>query len=162
MFQRQSFWSQDVYVPTNHISSWSASSRGAIFTNRTDIEHRKVSDISNKDPKANNFQSRGAKHSTAINLSNNNNSNKSGNSLEVRKQTVCTYKDTICIIMRNVKVMLVFTSIYWIVRQQLRDKLQAITGERKHINTEEVNKQKQRWREIHKEYINEKLRNAEP
>jgi hypothetical protein len=37
---------------------------------------------------------------------------KSGNNLEVRKQTVCIYKDTLSIIMRNVKVIIVFTSIY--------------------------------------------------
>jgi hypothetical protein len=55
---------------------------GAIFSNRTDIEHRKVSDISNRDPKASNFQSRRAKYRTTINLSkeecinNNNNNNK--------------------------------------------------------------------------------------
>jgi hypothetical protein len=53
--------------------------------------------------------------------------------------------------MRNVKVMIIITSIYWSAWQQLRDKLQASTEERKHINTEEVNKQKQKWREIHKE-----------
>jgi hypothetical protein len=29
--------------------------------------------------------------------------------------------------------------------QQLRDKLQASTGERKYFNTEEVNKLKKRW-----------------
>jgi hypothetical protein len=54
---------RDVCVPT------SASSRGVFFTNRTDIEHRKVSDISNRDPKANNFESRRAKYRNTINLS---------------------------------------------------------------------------------------------
>jgi hypothetical protein len=36
---------------------------------------------------------------------------KSGNSLEVRKQNICNYKDTIYIIMRNVKVMIIIKSI---------------------------------------------------
>jgi hypothetical protein len=36
---------------------------------RTVVEYRQVSDISNRDPKGNNFQSRGAKYRTAINLS---------------------------------------------------------------------------------------------
>jgi hypothetical protein len=56
--------------------------------------------------------------------------------------------------MRNVKVMIIIKSIYWSAWQQLRDKLQTNTGERKHINTEEANKQKQRWSEIHKERNN--------
>jgi hypothetical protein len=34
MFQQYSFWSKDINVPTNNISSRSASSRGAIFTKK--------------------------------------------------------------------------------------------------------------------------------
>jgi hypothetical protein len=45
-------------------------------------------------------------------------------------------------------------STYWNAWQQLKDKLQASTGGRKHINTEEVKKQKQRWSEIYKERNN--------
>jgi hypothetical protein len=45
MFKQQSFWSKDVNDTTNSISSRSASRRGTVFTNRTYIEHRKVSDI---------------------------------------------------------------------------------------------------------------------
>jgi PHD/YefM family antitoxin component YafN of YafNO toxin-antitoxin module len=37
---------------------------------------------------------------------------KSRNSLEVRKQNVCTYKDIIYITMRNVKVIMIIMSIY--------------------------------------------------
>jgi hypothetical protein len=37
-----------------------------------------------------------------------------------------------------------------------RDKLPTSTGERKHINTEKVNKEKQKWRTIHKEVITKK------
>jgi hypothetical protein len=44
--------------------------------------------------------------------------------------------------MRNVEVMIIIKSIYWRAKQQLRDKSQVSTGERKHVNTEEVNKQK--------------------
>jgi hypothetical protein len=36
----------------------------------------------------------------------------SGNSFWVRKQNICIYKDTIYIIMRNVKVMTIIKSIY--------------------------------------------------
>jgi hypothetical protein len=53
----------------NRVLGPKTSSRGAIFSNRTDIEHRKVSDISNRNPKANNFQSSRAKYRTKINLS---------------------------------------------------------------------------------------------
>jgi hypothetical protein len=70
MFQRQSFWCKDVNILTDNISCWCASSRGAIFTNRTDTEHRKVSDVSNSNPKANYFQSRSAKYRITISLSN--------------------------------------------------------------------------------------------
>jgi hypothetical protein len=56
--------------------------------------------------------------------------------------------------MCNMRVIIVIKSIYWSARQQLRDKLQASTGERKHINTEEANKQNQRWKEIHEERNN--------
>jgi hypothetical protein len=57
-----------VFGPKTSTSIQTASSRGAIFTNRTDIEHSKVSDISNRDPNANNFQSRRAKYTIMINL----------------------------------------------------------------------------------------------
>jgi hypothetical protein len=40
---------------------------------------------------------------------------KSGNGLEVRKQNICIYKDIIYIIMRNVKVMMMIKSIYWML-----------------------------------------------
>jgi hypothetical protein len=50
--------------------------------------------------------------------------------------------DTIYIIMRNVKVMILSPSTEVLHSKQLRDKLQASTGERKHITTEEVNKQR--------------------
>jgi hypothetical protein len=55
--------------------------------------------------------------------------------------------------MRNVKVMII-KFIDWSAWQQTTDELQASTGVRKQINTEEVNKQKQIWREIHKERNN--------
>jgi hypothetical protein len=72
----------------------------------------------------------------------------------MRKQNICIYKDTKCITMHNVGVIIINKPIYWSALQQLRDKLQALTGERKNINTEEVNKQKQRWREKYKERNN--------
>jgi replication initiation and membrane attachment protein DnaB len=84
---------------------------------------------------------------------------KLGNSLEVRKQNVCIYKVTISITTRNVKVMIIIKSIYWSAWQQLRDKLQASTGERKQTNVEDMNKRKQRWIEINKECNNEELHN---
>jgi hypothetical protein len=68
MFQQQSFWPKDVYNPTNNISCWSESSREAIFIKGTDIEQRKVTDISNRDPKANNFQGRRANYRATINF----------------------------------------------------------------------------------------------
>jgi hypothetical protein len=71
---------------------------------------------------------------------------KYGNNLEVRKQKICIYN-----IMRNGKVMTIIKFIY---RSVWQDKLQASTGERKHINTWEVRKQKRRWIEIHIEYNN--------
>jgi hypothetical protein len=37
---------------------------------------------------------------------------KSGNSLEVRKQNICIYQDTIYITILNVKVMTIIKSIY--------------------------------------------------
>jgi hypothetical protein len=53
------------------------------------------------------------------------------------------------VIMRNVKLMIIIKFIYWSAWQQLTDKLQTNTGGRKLVNTEEVNKQKERWRKIH-------------
>jgi hypothetical protein len=44
--------------------------------------------------------------------------------------------------MRNMKVMIIIKSIYWCAVQQIKDKLQARTGERTWINVEEVNKKK--------------------
>jgi ribosomal protein L35 len=41
-----------------------------------------------------------------------------------------------------------------------RDKIQASIAGRKHINTEKVNKQKQRRREMHKEHNNQELHNT--
>jgi hypothetical protein len=67
--------------------------------------------------------------------------------------------------MRNVKVLIIIIiikSFYWCAWQQLRDKSQASTGKRKYINTEAVNKQKQRWREIHKDCTSWELHNTEP
>jgi hypothetical protein len=60
--------------------------------------------------------------------------------------------------MRNVKVMIKMESIYWSAWQQLRDKLQGCTGERKHISTEEMKKknkdeEKHRKDVITKNYI---------
>jgi hypothetical protein len=40
--------------------------------------------------------------------------------------------------------MIIIKPIYWSAWQRLRDKLQASTGERKHINTEGMNKQKKK------------------
>jgi hypothetical protein len=37
---------------------------------------------------------------------------KSGNSLDVRTENMCIYKDTVYIIMRNVEVMIIIKSIY--------------------------------------------------
>jgi hypothetical protein len=48
--------------------------------------------------------------------------------------------------MRNVKVMTI-TSIYCSASQQPRERTEG----RENINTEEVEKQKQRWGEAHKE-----------
>jgi hypothetical protein len=62
--------------------------------------------------------------------------------------------------MRNVNVMIIIKSVYWSAWQQLRDKLQANTGETKLINTE-ANKQKQRWKVILKEGNSEELQNTE-
>jgi hypothetical protein len=77
----------------------------------------------------------------------------------MKKQSICIYKDTIYIIMRNVKAMLIIMSIYWSAWVQLRDKLQASTGERKHINTEEVNKQTKNTKNvITKNYITQSLK----
>jgi hypothetical protein len=44
--------------------------------------------------------------------------------------------------MSNVKVVILSPSTEVLDSKQLTDKLQASTGERKHINTEEVNKQR--------------------
>jgi hypothetical protein len=58
----------------------------------------------------------------------------------------------IYVVIHNMKVRILI-EYYCSAWQQRRDKLQASTGERRHINTEEVNKQKRR-REIHKERNN--------
>jgi hypothetical protein len=42
--------------------------------------------------------------------------------------------------MYNVKVVIIIGPMYRSALQQLREKLQASNGERKHINTEEVKK----------------------
>jgi hypothetical protein len=66
---------------------------------------------------------------------------KSGNSLEVRKQNICVFEDTLwtSIIMCNVKVMMIIKSIYWSARQQFRDKLEK---ENKLIHKKRTNKNK--------------------
>jgi hypothetical protein len=49
--------------------------------------------------------------------------------------------------MLNVEVMLTIYPIYWSSWQQLKDKLETSTEERKHVNTEEINKKKNRYEE---------------
>jgi hypothetical protein len=50
------------------------------------------------------------------------------------------------IIMRNMKVMMIIKSIYWSAWQQLKDKLQANTEERKHINIKKwTNKNEEKY-----------------
>lgn len=50
---------------------------------------------------------------------------KSPNSLVMRKQSICIYKDTIYIIMCYVKVTMIIKSVYWSAWQQLRDTITA-------------------------------------
>jgi hypothetical protein len=46
--------------------------------------------------------------------------------------------------------MIIFKPIYWSAWQRIRDKLQASTGERRHINTEKVKKVKKKNRDEEK------------
>jgi hypothetical protein len=69
MFKGQSSCFKYIYVPTNNISSWSASNRRTIFTRRADTEHRKVSDIPRRNLKTNGFQNRRAAVRATVNLS---------------------------------------------------------------------------------------------
>jgi hypothetical protein len=55
MINRSSFGSKYISVPTNNISSRSASSRKAIFTGRADIEQSKVSDVPTRNSKTKSF-----------------------------------------------------------------------------------------------------------
>jgi hypothetical protein len=55
--------------------------------------------------------------------------------------------------MRDVKVRIVIKSIYRSAWQQLRDKLQANTGERKRINEEVVSAKKKKDEEKYKKNI---------
>jgi hypothetical protein len=69
MCLRESFCSKHIYVLTININRWSASSIRLIFTRRADLDHRKVSDIPNRNSKTKSFQNGRAEFRDTINLS---------------------------------------------------------------------------------------------
>jgi hypothetical protein len=68
MIKRNSFVSKYANVPTDNISSWSASSKETILACGADIEQSKISDVLSRNSKTNSVRKRRTEFTAKVNL----------------------------------------------------------------------------------------------